>query len=470
MKRFFPLLLIIALLLTICPNIGIADGVRQSGDFFYKIKGNGTVAITGYTWPGTVEDIYIPRMLDGYTVTEISAEAFANIEYDSYGQYSPCTASFASHYAAGSLVIPDTVTTIGEKAFWGVAFNAKSITIPSSVQYIGAGAFSNMEGVEQFVVASNPVYASIDGVLYHKQSKTLVAFPSDKSFDRSSDYGYRFTIPDGIRAIGDYAFFNIGVRDIVYIIDIPKSVEEIGDWTFAYAGLRTGEIKIDHLTRAAFDLPESVTQIGKGAFYQTGLTYYAFGKRIDASRIQYARIGLENSQLTTLPSYSFFGVNTIQISFPSNIQAIESYAFSNADLRYSTASKDAIVFPSSLRIIEHHAFEKAYLYNQLQFENDSRLEEVGDYAFGQAKYFGEGVLQLPDNLKKIGDGAFRFEQSRMLTAIAIPPSVTTIGDSICDRSSIYLDVEPGSYAALWASENGYMLQQSGQEDMSWLAD
>ena len=63
MKRCFSLLLIVTLLLSLYPNISIADTVRQSGAFFYKIKGNGTAVITGYDWNNHQnEDIYIPRM------------------------------------------------------------------------------------------------------------------------------------------------------------------------------------------------------------------------------------------------------------------------------------------------------------------------------------------------------------------------------------------------------------------------
>ena len=55
-----------------------------------------------------------------------------------------------------------------------------------------------------------------------------------------------------------------------------------------------------------------------------------------------------------------------------------------------------------------------------------------------------------------------------LKTITIPASVTSIGEDVCARKSVYLNVEPGSYAALWASENGYMTTGTGAEDTSWL--
>ena len=56
-----------------------------------------------------------------------------------------------------------------------------------------------------------------------------------------------------------------------------------------------------------------------------------------------------------------------------------------------------------------------------------------------------------------------------MTSIVIPSSVTEIGDDAFDKEIITLQVEQGSYAALWASENGYSYQYSdAEEDTSWL--
>ena len=65
MKRIISCLLAIALLLTLAMPVAMAADERTSGAFTYRIKGNGTAAITGYDWASMKEqDIYIPRMLD----------------------------------------------------------------------------------------------------------------------------------------------------------------------------------------------------------------------------------------------------------------------------------------------------------------------------------------------------------------------------------------------------------------------
>ena len=147
MKRLLSAMLVLILMLTLVVPVALADEGKKSGAFTYQIKGNGTATITGYDWDTMKgQDIFIPRMLDGYTVTKIADEAFATIAYDK----NRILSRSLEKGGAGSLVIPDTVKTIGEKAFWGVEFATKIITIPQSVEYIGAGAFSNIFGIEKF--------------------------------------------------------------------------------------------------------------------------------------------------------------------------------------------------------------------------------------------------------------------------------------------------------------------------------
>lgn len=103
---------------------------------------------------------------------------------------------------------------------------------------------------------------------------------------------------------------------------------------------------------------------------------------------------------------------------------------------------------------------------QVEFEQDSCLQTLGDSAFEETPIKGEIIL--PNGLKSIGNSAFN--NCEGLEKITIPSSVSSIGKDVCTRVSVYLDVEAGSYAALWASENGYMTTGTGIEDTSWLND
>ena len=444
MKRCLSLLLTVILLFSLCTHASAAGTDIKSGAFYYQIKGNGTAVITGYDYRNHKgEDIYIPRMLDGYTVTEIGDEAFTQLQYDKNGVISHFT-----HLKVGSLTIPDTIVSIGARAFMGLEFSSKSITIPASVQYIGPGAFSYLGNVEQFVVANgNSVYATIDGILYNKVQKTLVAMPDLVSLDV-------LVIPEGIKAIDDYAFFGRwnGQWEVPFIC-LPSTLERIGDYAFAYAKMHISKIVNGRSTSRGY-VPPSLKELGVGAFYnlQSFLTLH-----------------LDNTMITEIPAYTFYSVSSTDFTLPKNLEQIGPHAFEEA------AISNDFVWPASLQEIDDYAFYDADLEACSLLEARS-LTRIGDYAFAILCIDGSNLsFALPQGLEEIGDYAFApytgtnsVYLKRRIVAINIPASVISIGKDICDKYNVTVSVEPGTYGAMYASENGYNTQGAGNEDTSWL--
>ena len=447
MKRILGLTLGIMLVLLLVMSVALADEEKQNGAYTYQIKGNGTAVITGYDWENHEgEDIYIPRMVDGYTVTEIGEFAFSHYSFDDNGN--PELGNFFSDAMAGSLVIPDTITTIGKGAFFGITLASKAINIPNSVGFIGEGAFSYIFGVEQFAVgAQNPVYATIDGVLFNKKEKALIAFPCDK---QGTGDKKNYTFPDGITTIADYACYGFNYRassisfshtSIQYVV-FPETITSIGNYSFADAEIATVS-NGDRLT-----LPKSVSQLGIGAFRKANGRWDIV---ID--------LGLTN--LHEIPDYAFYGCRIDDIVFPKQVETIGAYAFSEC------SGYPDFIIPSSVKEIKRGAFsssDSSHLCAKVVFEEGSQLQTIGDCAFEGTAIWDEIVL--PNGLKDIGNSAFK--NCKYLEKITIPASVSSIGKDVCTRESVYLNVESGSYAASWASENGYMTTGTGSEDTSWL--
>lgn len=194
------------------------------GDWEYRLLEDGTAEIVKYT--GKEDKLVIPDTLGEKTVTRIGDGAFG-----------ACSLT--------SVTIPGSVTSIGHFAF--AACSLTSVTIPDSVQEMGVNPFAYCEELTDIWVSPEHSYfATISGVLYEKTKKKLVCYPY--AFTTTS-----FEIPQGITAIGDWAFYSCSSLKSV---TIPDSVTSIGHYAF---------FACDSLTDVT--IPDSVTSIGEHAFH-----------------------------------------------------------------------------------------------------------------------------------------------------------------------------------------------------------
>jgi len=165
----------------------------------------------------------------------------------------------------GSVIITEGVVSIGDYAFGFCEF--ANVTIPASVTSIGSNPFDGSPLMYIDVSSGNPTYASIDGVLFDKQRKMLVTYPSAKEGPYSIPEGTLLigddafsgceglssvTIPNSVTSIGDYAFY--GCYGLINV-DVPNGVTHIGDYAFALCS--------DLMSTT---IPASVTSIGDFAF------------------------------------------------------------------------------------------------------------------------------------------------------------------------------------------------------------
>ena len=220
-----------------------------------------------------------------------------------------------------------------------------SVTISNCVTEIRKEAFSSCEVLKSIDVSKeNPNYASLDGVLYDKELKTIIKFPCNK---RITEYN----IPNSVTNIGYCAFEGCSS---LQSIKIPKSVTNIGYCAFGgCTSLKNVDIpnNVTLIENDAFsgcsalqsiNIPNSVTNIGIDAFSEcsalqsidipnsvTTIGYAAFK---ECSALQ--SIDIPNS-VTTIGDYAFGGCKALQ-SIHIRITDIENadigeWAFNSID-------------------------------------------------------------------------------------------------------------------------------------------
>ncbi len=159
-------------------------------------------------------------------------------------------------YDCSSIVnidIPDGLVVIGPDAFL-YCTDLLEIDIPASVETIGSGAFARCSSLMSINVdALNENYTSEGGVLFDSGMTTLIQYPAGKS-------GLSYSIPAGITAIGNGAFSDSSLREVV----IPNGVETIGNTAFLFSDIWSVEI------------PASVTQMDFSFPYCYNLTEAVF--------------------------------------------------------------------------------------------------------------------------------------------------------------------------------------------------
>ena len=235
-------------------------------DFVYELNSDKT----GYIlkkYKGSSESIIIPDAYKGLPITEIGDSAFPGKKY---------IAKDTTWNLTGDLIIPESVTKIGDLAFGDTGFT--KVVISKNLKVIGKWAFSNCEnltsitfhdGIEEINEGAFYECKKLTGHLNIPKSLTKIeketfsatgytslTIPNNiKIIEEGAFAGSRLTghiiIPDSVIEIGDRAFRAINAKKIT----ISKNIKRINDWTFA-----------DNEQLREIVIPEGVTEIGGAAF------------------------------------------------------------------------------------------------------------------------------------------------------------------------------------------------------------
>ena len=273
-----------------------------------------------------------------------------------------------------------------------------SLTLPSSLQSIGFGAFRDCKSLSSLTLPTS-LQSIGDSAFYGCSSLTSLTLPS--SLQSIGDSAFRYceslsslTLPSSLQSIGEKAF--CGCKSLSSLT-LPSSLQSIGDGAFRYCKSLT-----------SLTLPSSLQSIGDGAFTRcTSLRSVICNKF-------YKVIGqmLLSSDGTKVIAY--WGENS-EVTIPEGVQSIGDSAFRDC------SSLTSFTLPSSLQSIGDSAFRDCSSLTSLTLP--SSLQSIGDSAFYGCKSLRS--LTLPSSLQSIGNSAFYGCKS--LRPLTLPSSLQSIG-------------------------------------------
>ena len=448
-KRTIETIISILVILTLLP-LSLFAYAETSGVLTYEIVDNEAVITDCDT--SASGSLTIPSVINGYTVTTIKAYAFEyckglteiilpdSVKTVGTGAFYKCSSlksitissgittlsasMFSGCISLSNVIIPHNITEIKSEAFYNCS-SLTSITIPKEVLIIGSGAFNLCENLKCINVESdNPNYLSdSDGVMYNKDKSCLLCYPIGISNDA-------YSIRDGVKEIGEYAFSNC--KNLHEIL-LPDSLTCINNYAFSNC------TNLDSIT-----IPQNVDTIQPYAFnysvkyinvVQENLSYCG-----DSFGVLYNKNMTELVDFPNRSPYKSYSIvdgvtkindNTFSyccfiesISIPGSVREIGNSAFCGCQ-----NLKDVLIADGTT-LIDNYAFENCPRLESIRIPDSVKI--LGNYSFRNCYLLSDVVIG--DGVTEIG--RYAFDSCNNIESLTIPCSVTVGSYSFDDCSNI----------------------------------
>lgn len=326
-RKTFTLCMLVCVLALFVPMSLHAKEICTDSTGSYQYVRNGRYAkivkYLGTIEMGAEETYTLPSTLDGYTVNEIGADAFAEYSAPSKKIVIPDTVSSIDDRAfefvtddeeypltkgtrLEQVTLPNSLIYIGERAF--AANHIHTVTIPGSVKFMGRRCFNGMletlvveEGVRRI---DDAAFDSCGALTKISLPSTLVSIGKD-AFGSLWTYGdargtLDLVIPDSVTEIGDGAFEG---SNVLGSVKLGAKLRTIGDEAFAGCAA---------LSKVDTSDCRSLRRIGKEAFTVTALETFALSETEEEFEIgDRAFYSCDKLRRISVPDNTYFGKESV---------------------------------------------------------------------------------------------------------------------------------------------------------------
>ena len=441
-RRFFAMLLSLAMLFTLAPTAFATGNTEASGN-----QPTGMSGTCGATTSDDVSWKLEPNNSDGENQTYMltisgsgdMANYAANINNEEATQPWRKSVTGVEISYITKVVVSKGVTSIGAFAFNGMT-GVSEYDIGANVSTIKRWALDTSAAMVFNVNGNANFKTDDDGVLFNKDGTTLIAYPG------GSTVRDEYTVPSAVTAISDGAFVGCPIKKLTIGSNVTT---ELPGWSFNGDELEELDVNCPFgsgtfaqiTTLKKVTLRDSITEIPEKAFLNcTGLKTVSILSGLTKIGTQ-AFFRCSSLQDVTLPaSLKEIGYQAFRdcdaltsITFPDNLEKLGEQAFLITERDGHIGSLATVTFGKNVPTFQTSSGNVSI--NPLLFMGQNQLKTVDmsrctTTEISAGLFNGLNALEtiiFPTGLTKIGDRAFT--NCSGLKSLEFPDSLTEIGES-----------------------------------------